>query len=112
MKHNFEENLQEAKEMFAYGHDSKYIEFQLAEKGVPDEMIDEIITAIKKLRKEVKKSIGMKQVVYGLSFIAAAFLFTFISTDENSPVVYVLWGLAIVGVLTTLKGVANVLDLL
>lgn len=112
MKHNFDECLQEAKEMFAYGHDSKYIGFQLAEKGVPDEMIDEIIAEVKKLRKGVKKSIGMKQVIYGLSFIGAAILFTFISTDENSPVVYVLWGLAVVGVLTTMKGVANILDLL
>lgn len=112
MKHKYEDCYEEAKTMFANGHDNKYIGFQLADKGVSDEMIDEVILAIKKLRKDVKKSIGMKQVIYGLSFIVAAVLFTFISTDENSPILYVLWGLAVTGVLTLMRGIANILNLI
>lgn len=112
MKHNFDDCLEEAKVMYANGHDNKYIGFQLADKGVPDEVIDEVVEAIKKLRKDVKKSVGMKQVIYGFSFIGVAILFTFISTDENSPIVYVLWGLSITGVLTLMRGVANILNLI
>ena len=112
MKHKFEDCYEEAKVMFSQGHDSKYIEFQMAEKGVPDEMIDEVIIAIKQLRKDVKKSLGVKQAIYGASFIAASFLFSFISFNSNSPIAYVLWGLAIAGVLTFVRGMANIMELL
>ncbi len=111
MKHNFEDCYEEAKVMFASGHDSKYIEFQLAEKGVFDEMIDEVIAEIKKLRKEVKKNVGMKQLIIGLSIIVVAIVITYVSTNSNSLVGYVLWGLAITGLLTMLKGVANIMNL-
>ncbi len=112
MKHNFEDCYQEATTMFANGYDSKYIGFQLAEKGVPDEMIDDVLIAIKKLRKGVKRSVGMKQVIYGSSFILVAIGFTFLSTNENSPITYILWGLAVTGVLTLIKGIANIIGLL
>ncbi|CAN5396321.1 hypothetical protein BH10BAC1_BH10BAC1_17520 [soil metagenome] len=112
MKHTFENCYEEATVMYTHGYDNKYIEFQLSDKGVSDEMIDEVIVAIKNLRKSVKKRIGVKQVAFGLSFIAVALLFTFISFGKDSPVVYVLWGLAVTGVLATMKGVANILNLL
>ncbi|HEY0029738.1 MAG TPA: hypothetical protein VGC65_03180 [Bacteroidia bacterium] len=111
MKDKFDDCFEEAKVMLASGQDNKYIEFQLAEKGVPDEMINEVILEIKKLRKGVRKSVGSKQVIYGLSFLGVAFLFTLISTDSASPVIYVLWGLAITGLLIFMKGIANIIDL-
>ena len=103
----YDELLNEAKTMFALGHDNKYIEFQFAEKKIDDATIDKIILEIKSLRKSNKKTKGTKLIIYGLSFLGAAFLFTLISYNENSPTRFVLWGLAISGVTTLIKGVAD-----
>ena len=103
--------LNEAKTMYALGHDNKYIEFQFADKGVSDDIIDNIIRDINSLRKYNKKSRGRKLIIYGLSFLAVAFLFTLISYNSESPTRFVLWGLAISGVTTLIKGLADIMDL-
>jgi hypothetical protein len=103
--------LNEAKTMYALGHDNKYIEFQFADKGVDDNTIDNIIKDINSVRRHNKKSRGRKLVIYGLSFLGVAFLFTLISYNAESPTRFVLWGLAISGVTTLIKGLADMMGL-
>lgn len=108
---NYESLLKEAKTMYALGHDNKYIQFQFADKGVDNITIDNIVKDISSLRKQNKKHRGLKLVMYGISFLAVAFLFTLLSYDSESPTRFVLWGLAISGVTTLLKGFADIMDL-
>ncbi|MES2593659.1 MAG: hypothetical protein V4608_17375 [Bacteroidota bacterium] len=107
----YSELLNEAKTMFALGYDNRYIELQFAEKKIDDNIIDQIIVEIKSLRKAQKKSRGLKLIIYGASFIAVAFIMTLISYNEHSSSRFVLWGLAISGVTTLMKGVADILGL-
>ncbi len=108
---NYESLLNEAKTMYALGHDNKYIEFQFADKGVEYQIIDAIISDIKVLRKSVKRRQGFKLLVYGASFIVVAFVFTLISYNSESPVRFVLWGLAVGGVVAMIKGIADIIGL-
>jgi len=110
-KEKYDDLLNEAKTLYASGHDDKYIEFQLAEKGVDDNTIDNIIKDLAILRRSEGKRRGWKLVIYGLSFLAIAFLFTLLSYESESPVRFVLWGLAISGVMTLIKGLASLIGL-
>ena len=103
--------LNEAKIMYALGHDNKYIEFQFADKGVDDQTIDNIVHEISALRKHSKKTRGKKLVIYGLSFLAVAFIFTLLSYNSESPTRFVLWGLAFSGVTTLIKGLTDIIGL-
>ncbi|MCW3085697.1 MAG: hypothetical protein JWP12_3063 [Bacteroidetes bacterium] len=106
---DYESLLSEAKTMYAMGHDNTYIELQLADKGIDDTTIDKISVEIKHLRKSGQRNNGMKQIIYGLSFIAVGFVFTLLSFLKDSPVHYVLWGLAVSGLLFFVKGLSKFL---
>ena len=108
---SYDSLLDEAKVMYASGHDNTYIEFQFAEQGVDDSTIDKIVADINKLRKGYKKSQGVKQIILGSSFIGTAFIITFITSHSQSPIIIILSGLAITGVFILVKGVADVLGL-
>ena len=101
--------LDHAMSLYAAGHDNKYITLQLAEDGVEDHIIDEVIIEISGIRKSQRRKGGYKLVIYGASFIAAALVFTFISTKEGSPVVDNLLGRAQAGVLVMVEGISAVL---
>jgi hypothetical protein len=101
--------LDEAKTMYALGHDNKYIEFQFAEKGINDELIDKIIGEINSLRKSSKRNLGFKMLIYGASFIVVGFIFTLLSYHSESPMRFILWGLVVSGVLTMAKGMINII---
>ncbi len=109
MAPDFESLLNEAKTMYALGRDNTYIELQLAEKGIDDTTIDKIIVEIKRLRKSGQRNSGLKEIIYGLSFIAVGFVFTLLSFLKDSPVQYVLWGLAVSGLLLFTKGLSKFL---
>ena len=104
--------FEEAKTLYAMGHDNKYIELQLADKGVDDTTIDEIIKEIKSLRKSNKKNHGIRLVIYSASIMAVGFLFTLLSYHSDSPVRFVLWGLVVSGVLTLIKGLGEMMGLI
>jgi hypothetical protein len=108
---NYDSLLNDAKTMYALGHDNKYIEFQFADQGVDDTTIDNLIKEINRLRKHNRRSRGRTLVIYGISLIAVAILFTLISYNSESPARFVLWGLAIGGVMTLVKGLADILGL-
>jgi len=101
--------LDEAKTMYAMGHDNKYISLQFADKGVDDPTIDKLLLEITNLRKEAKKQSGTRLLIYGGSMIGVAIIFSFISYNSESPIRFVLWGLTISGVLTLIKGLTNLL---
>jgi hypothetical protein len=107
----YESLLNEAKTMFASGHDNTYIDLQFAERGIDDDTIQKIIKEINSLKKHHKKRNGQKLIIYGLSFLAVAFIFTLLSYNPESPTKYVLWGLAISGVGTLIKGIADIIGL-
>ena len=110
--HNkYNELLNDAKKMYALGHDNRYIELQFAEIKIDDNTIEKIIAEIKSLIKANKKSTGLKYVIYGASFLAVAFIFTLMSYNEGSPIRFVMWGLAISGVTTLVKGIADIIGL-
>jgi hypothetical protein len=103
--------LNEAKTLYALGHDNKYIEFQFAEQGIDDTTIDSIIKDINDLRKSNKKTRGIKLIIYGLSFISVALIITSITFKSEPPVSFIMWGMAISGVLTLVKGIADIIGL-
>ncbi len=108
---SYDNLLNEAKIMYVSGHDNKYIEFQFADQGIDDSTIDKIVNDINILRKANKKSRGLKLIIYGASFIAVAFIITIFSFNSKSPIGFVMWGLAVSGVLTIVKGSADFLGL-
>ncbi len=103
--------LQEAKTLAAYGHDNRYIELQMAEKGVQDETIDAVISELNKFRKSMKRSAGKRMLIYGFSLSAAAIVMGWFGSGEhgNYVITYVPYGLAVSGVLVCAKGVMGVL---
>lgn len=108
---NYNKALDQAISMYAFGHDNKYITLQLAEEGIDDAIIDGVIKEISRIRKAQKRKNGIKLLIYGGSFIIAAIGFSFISTKEGSPILYILWGLAISGVIVMVKGISAILGL-
>jgi hypothetical protein len=108
---NYETLLDEARKLFAQGRDNRYIELQFAERGVADAVIDRIIQEMNTLRRSDKRQAGFKKMIYGASFLAAGILFSLISMHSESPVRFVLWGLAMGGALVMIKGLAEVMGL-
>ena|ERR1700739_1029604 len=103
--------FEQAKGMYALGYDNRYIEIQLAEKKVPDHIIDEVIKKIKVFRKREGRAGGQKSLVYGLSYVAVAILASLLTFNYDSPVRYVCWGLLAMGAITTMKGLAKIIGL-
>ncbi|MFL5763936.1 MAG: hypothetical protein ACJ77K_08355 [Bacteroidia bacterium] len=112
MKHSIESLYEDARLMYLSGKDDRYITFQFAEAGISDDVIDEVLLQLKKLKRGMRRHAGMKQLIYGASFMAVAILFSFISTKEGSPLVYVLWGLAVSGVMMFIRGFALIVGLI
>ena len=104
----YSEVYDKAVKYFAGGADEKYIKFQLAEQGVRDELADAVLKDIGELSAGVKKRYGIRLMVLGTSFIAAGLLITFL-TSSDSPVKAVLWGMPILGVVITVKGLGKIL---
>jgi len=114
---DYDSLLNEAKGMYVSGHDNKYIEFQFAERNIDDRTIDEIIVDINKLRKAIREDQGRKRILWGVSFIGAALIITFVSSHAKFTGSYVMYmtffmsGLAIGGVAIVIKGVADILGI-
>lgn len=96
--------LQEAKKMYASGHDDKYILFQFAEKGIDDSTIDKILLEIGSIRAHAKKQGGTKQLIYGACTVAAAMVLSILSYNAASPMRFILLGMFISGIMIFVKG--------
>lgn len=114
---DYDSLLNEARSMYVYGHDNKYIEFQFAERGIDDRTIDKIVADINNLRKQIRKGRGIKRILWSTSFICAALIITYVSSYLQFPETYVMYmtffmsGLAIVGIAILIKGVADILSI-
>ncbi|HXC03549.1 MAG TPA: hypothetical protein VNZ86_02285 [Bacteroidia bacterium] len=108
---SFESLLSEARRMYAHGHDNRYIELQFADRGVDDAVIDKVIAEVTRLRKEVRRYIGVKYIFYGASLLATGIIASVLSFHSESPVRFVLWGMAVSGVLVLIKGLADLIGL-
>ena len=102
---------EQAKAMYAQGKDNKYIELQLAEERIADDVIEGIIQKINALRKSERRASGRKLLFYGVSFLVLGIIATVISFNSDSPVRFVLWGILLTGVALTAKGLANIIGL-
>lgn len=95
-----------AKRALSGGYDFTYIELQLAEAKIPDEIIDREIVRIKKLDLSLQRIAGRRKIFMGLSFIAVSIFFTWFSTNVwNFEYGYILYGGAVWGVIQFAKGV-------
>lgn len=112
---NYESLLNESINMYASGYDNTYIEFQFAGKGIDDSMIDKIIADINMRRRLIKKDQGLKLIIWGASFIAAALLMTFFISHFQFSKTFAIYGsyilgggLAISGVSLMIKGLSDI----
>lgn len=104
----FDDLYQEAMRYYAQGLDDDYIYFQLADKGVEAEKIDEVLVAIKKFRKKGKRSDGFRNLLIGLSTIAIGFgLMWYINNATNSPYAALAWGIPVMGLMIMAKGLVQ-----
>ena len=105
----FNSAYEQAKAWYAQGQDNKYIELQLADKNVSDDIIDVVISKIKDIRKSERRATGRKLLIYGLSFVCVSIIATVLTFKSDSPIRFVCWGTLVVGVTTTVKGLTNIL---
>lgn len=101
--------LQEAQKLWHAGYDNEYIHGQLSEQGANDDSVKQVLKEINSIRRSEKRRGGGKLIIGGLATIAVGFAFTLISFQEGSPVVYVLYGLITVGVMSFAKGVVDMI---
>ncbi len=105
----YEGFLNQAKGMYAAGHNDRYIILQLADKKVPDESIDQIMANVKSIRKYTLRQQGIREVLFGLSFMVAGILIAYWVIDVGFLVRYIALGLPIGGVALSVKGLFNIL---
>jgi hypothetical protein len=105
----YEEVLEKANRYFIEGRDEAYMKFQFAEQGLDDKIVDAVLLEIKKLKKGVNKNIGSKLLICGLSFIAMGILATCFSYSSDSPIKFVVWGVPILGVIFTVRGISKII---
>lgn len=108
---NFNTLFEKAKGFYAAGYDDIYIANQFAEQNVNDDVIDAVLKKIKEIRKTETKTIGKKQILYGISFILFGLGITWLTYNLDIGVAYIMWGLPIVGVFYTIKGISNIAGL-
>lgn len=105
----YNEVLDRATRYYAEGRDEVYMKMQFAEQGVDDKIVDEVLLEIKKLNKGVHKSIGLKFLIFGSSFIAVGLIVSYLTYTWESPIRFVLWGLPISGVIITVRGISKII---
>lgn len=93
--------------LWAEGHDNDYIRLQFLENGVEKATVDAVLKKLDGVRKADKRTKALKLIIGGVATIAVAFLFTFISFSDGSPVLYVLYGMMTLGVMVAAKGIID-----
>jgi len=108
-KLSHDELLQEAQKLWHSGHDNEYIHGQLSELNADDDEVKRVLGEINSIRKSEQRRKGTKLVIGGLATVVIAVFFTWFSFSSDSPVVYVLYGMIVTGIMTFAKGVVDII---
>lgn len=91
------------------GHNFEEILLRLRDEGTPDNIITETIEKLKALRIERKRRMGFICCGIGVFLLVAGCMITFILFYYGDDIRLVMYGLTLLGVIFTLKGMIDLL---
>jgi hypothetical protein len=91
------------------GHNSEEIISQLREKGTPDNLITATIEKMKSLKLGRKRRMGFACCGIGIFLLVAGCMVTFILFNYGNDIRIVMYSLTSLGVIFTIKGLADLL---
>lgn len=101
--------LQLAQSLYSRGFSDAEVAAQLLQKGTPENLLQEIIARVKKMRAERKSNNGFTYCAIGVTLLVLGFLLTFAFMGNATQMRIVMYGLTIIGAAITLKGLVDVL---
>lgn len=105
-----EQYLLYAQNLWQKGHRTDYIEKELMQTGLQEELVQEAINHLKKLGYAKRRARGMKLLMIGFILLLAGFFCTlFISSYSENSFQYSLYGLTLVGISLVLAGMIDIM---
>lgn len=101
--------LQVANSLNQKGLSIDEISMQLRQLGAPEHLLLEIIMQIKSLRLTKKRNIGFIYCGVGVALLVIGCMLTIFLYHSGGNIKFALYGLTILGVVITLKGLADLM---
>ncbi len=105
----FNELIQKASLLQQQGLSHDEITLQLRQQGAPDNLLQDIIGELKKIRLTRKRNKGFTCCAIGATLMALGFVFTLFLFNNTSGMRFAMYGLTTVGVGFTLKGLSDIM---
>ncbi|MBL7748149.1 MAG: hypothetical protein JNM19_12010 [Chitinophagaceae bacterium] len=106
---NYNEWLQFADNLHKRGFNYDEISSQLLAKGTPENLLQEIIDKIKSIRLTRKRKSGFICCGVGVTLLVVGCLAALLFYQSESTVRFAMYGLTTIGVLFSLKGLADIM---
>jgi hypothetical protein len=103
------EFLQLASSLQKRGLNFDEILLQLREKGASENLLPDIIQQLKKLRLAQKRSSGFIWCGVGVVLLVISCMLTLFLFNNGSNIRFVMYGLTTIGIVFTLKGLADLM---
>lgn len=103
------ELLQLAQHLYSRGLSDSEVTTALQQKGAPDNMLNEVINQVKKIRADKRRNRGFAWCGVGVTLLVLGCMLTFAFTGNHTQMRVVMYGLTTIGVFVTLKGLIDLL---
>ncbi|HEX4876498.1 MAG TPA: hypothetical protein VFV31_07470 [Chitinophagaceae bacterium] len=105
----FNELIQLATSLQQKGLSTDEITLQLRQKGTPENLLEEIIAELKKIRLTQKRNSGFIWCAIGATLMALGFVFTLFLFNNTGGMRFAMYGLTTIGVGFTIKGLSDIM---
>lgn len=105
----YPELFQLANSLYRRGFNDEEVTLQLKEKGAADTLLNDIIQQVKKLRLSRRRNSGFLCCGIGVFLLVAGCILALFLFGNGGDVKFALYGLTIIGVAFTIKGLIDLL---
>lgn len=107
--HSPETLIQLAATLEKKGYNQDEITLQLRQQGAPEDLLQDVIAELKKIKLTKKRNNGFIWCAIGAALMAIGFIFTLFLFNTTGGMRFALYGLTTIGVGFTIKGLSDIM---
>lgn len=107
--HSPDELIQIASSLQKRGFNQEEITLQLRQQGAPENLLQEIIGELKKIKLLRKRNTGFACCSIGVVMLVVGCMLTLFLYDSGASIKFAMYGLTTIGVIFSVKGLVDIM---